>query len=92
MDINSPDYLKIPTEKVLVKIFTSDFEIEGYAHVKPGGYATRLVDLLNLGKLIYLPITEAKYTFRGGDPAEIIESNCVIVHAKEIEIIDIIKD
>ena len=50
---------KIQTEAVKVLVTTDDYEIEGYMHVKPGGYQSRISDLLNVKELHYIPITEA---------------------------------
>lgn len=43
-------------------VTTDDYEIDGYMHIKPGGYQARLSDLLNIRELQYVPITDA--TFR----------------------------
>lgn len=55
------DRIRIETEPVHVKVFTDDHEIEGYVHVKPGGYQARVSDLLNHREIRYIPITNATY-------------------------------
>jgi hypothetical protein len=53
---------KVHTETIRALITTDDYEIEGNLHIKPGGYQSRISDLLNIKELHYVPITEA--TFR----------------------------
>lgn len=74
----------------MVRIFTSDFIIEGNVHLKLGGYQERISDILNLGKMKYLPVTEAKYIERSGKSEEQAESNCVIVNVDAIEVLDVL--
>jgi len=52
---------KVQTEAVKVRVTTEDYEIEGYMHIKPGGYQARISDLLNVKELHYIPITGATY-------------------------------
>ncbi len=51
----------IPTQAIKVMITTDDYEIDGFMHIKPGGYQSRISDLLNLKGLHYVPITHATY-------------------------------
>lgn len=85
------EHLKVPTEKLLVRILTTNLEIEGYAHTRKGGYLSRLVDLLNSAHISFIPVTEAKYRVRTEEPTEFIDSNCVIVNVNEIELVDILE-
>lgn len=50
---------RIQTEAVRVIITTDDDVIEGFLHIKPGGYQSRVSDLLNAKELHFLPITNA---------------------------------
>ncbi len=52
----------IQTKPIKVLITTEDYEIEGFMHIKPGGYQSRISDLLNMKELHYIPVTQA--TFR----------------------------
>jgi hypothetical protein len=52
----------IQTKPIKVMVTTDDYEIQGYMHIKPGGYQSRISDLLNVKELHYVPITDA--TFR----------------------------
>lgn len=85
------EHLRVPTEKVLVRILTANLEIEGYAHIRTGGYRSRLVDLLNSANINFIPITEAKYRVRKEEPTEFIDSDCVIVNTQDIEVVDILQ-
>ena len=48
---------KITTQAIKVMITTDVYEIEGFLHIKPGGYQSRVSDLLNAKGLQYIPIT-----------------------------------
>lgn len=50
---------KVETRPIQVLITTDDYEIEGHMHIKPGGYQSRISDLLNLKELHYIPVTDA---------------------------------
>ena len=79
------------TNRILVKIYTADFVIQGNVHLKLGGYQERISDLLNLGKMKYLPVTEVKYNFRSKKNGEQVESTCVIINVDSIEVIDVLE-
>jgi hypothetical protein len=85
------EHLRVPTEKLLVRILTANLEIEGYAHIRTGGYRSRLVDLLNSAHINFIPITEAKYRVRTEEPTEFIDSDWVIVSLDDIELVDIME-
>lgn len=51
----------IETKPIRVLITTDDYEIDGYLHIKPGGYQSRVSDILNAKGLQYLPLTNATY-------------------------------
>lgn len=50
---------KIQTDAIRVIITTDDDIIEGFLHIKPGGYQSRVSDLLNAKELRFVPITNA---------------------------------
>lgn len=52
---------RIQTQPIRIMVTTDDHEIEGYMHIKPGGYQSRISDLLNAKELHFVPITEAVY-------------------------------
>ncbi|MEK6536030.1 MAG: hypothetical protein AABZ63_00905 [Actinomycetota bacterium] len=51
----------IQTEVIGVTITTDDYEIEGFIHIKPGGYQSRVSDLLNVKELHFIPLTQVTY-------------------------------
>lgn len=51
----------IQTKPIKVMIATDDYEIEGNMHIKPGGYQSRLSDLLNAKELHYIPVTDVVF-------------------------------
>lgn len=51
----------IQTKPVKVMVTTDDYEIQGFMHIKPGGYQSRISDLLNVKELHYVPITHAVF-------------------------------
>jgi|SRR5665811_2286275 len=52
---------RIETEPIRVLITTDDYEIDGFMHIKPGGYQSRISDILNSKGIQYLAVTNAKY-------------------------------
>jgi hypothetical protein len=52
---------KIQTQPMKVLVTTDDYEIRGLMHIKPGGYQSRISDLLNVRDLHYIAITQATY-------------------------------
>ena len=52
---------KVATSPLKVLVTTEDYEIRGLMHTRPGGYQSRISDLLNLKDLHYIPITQATY-------------------------------
>jgi len=80
--------LRVKTEPIPVRIFTSDFEIEGKAHTKPGGYTGRVSDILNMSKISFLPLTDVRYRERTSDSEDIFESECIVVRIDTIEVLD----
>lgn len=81
--------VEFKTERVSVRVFTTSFEILGNVHIKIGGYLDRISDVLNLGKVKYIPITETRYRPRTADDGEFIQTPCLIVNIGNIELIDI---
>lgn len=55
----STNKTKIQTQAIRVIITTDDYDIEGFMHIKPGGYQSRVSDLLNAKELHFVPITNA---------------------------------
>jgi hypothetical protein len=51
----------IETIPIRVLITTDDYEIDGYMHIKPGSYQSRISDTLNGKALSYLPLTNVRY-------------------------------
>ena len=86
------DHLRIKTELVHVRVYTNDFEIEGNAHTKPGGYYSRVTDILNLSRVSFVPITEARYRIRTDLATEFIDSKCLVVKVENIELMDILEE
>ena len=80
--------LRVKTEPIQVRIFTSDFEIEGKAHARPGGYTGRVTDILNMSKTSFLPLTDVRYRERAGDSEDILESECIVIRVDSIEVLD----
>ena len=85
MDIET-EHMRIKTEHVAVRIYTNDFEIEGNAHIKPGGYSSRVTDVLNLSKVSFLPITQARYRIRTDGATEFMDAKCLVVKVENIEL------
>ena len=83
---------KIKTNPVSVRIFTRDFVVEGNAHTKAGGYQDRISDLLNFGKVSFLPVTDAKYRLRESETTEYIRSSCLVIRVDKIELLDILEE
>ncbi len=52
---------QIKTKLIKVLVTTDDYEIEGFMHIKPGGYQSRVSDLLNAKELHFVPITRAVF-------------------------------
>jgi len=77
----------VHTWPVRVRVFARNgAEINGYAHVHADAYRGRLSDLLNVGQLRYLAITDATYTLSG---QERIESACVLVNTDDVVLLDV---
>jgi hypothetical protein len=51
----------VPTKPIKVLITTDLEVIQGYLHVKVGGYQSRISDLLNAKDIKFLPITDAVF-------------------------------
>lgn len=76
--------LRKKTNKVEVEIFTSNFKIIGFAHIKPESYRGRLTDLLNEQNLNFLPITKAK-AFDHQKNELVYKSECIAINKDLIE-------
>ncbi|HEX9766077.1 MAG TPA: hypothetical protein VGA36_04890 [Nitriliruptorales bacterium] len=76
----------VKTYAVRVKVYARNGAvIEGLAHIKPGAYQRRISDVLNLGQVKYIAITEARYQIPG---AEVSDSDCVLVQVEDIVMMD----
>lgn len=66
----------IETKTIRVLITTDDYEIDAFLHIKPGGYQSRVSDILNAKGQQYLPLTNATYrNIRNpGDPVRKVET------------------
>ena len=79
--------IAVRTEEVPVRVFTrSGGSIDGRAHVKPGAYQRRVSDVLNLGKVKYIAITDATYTVPGETP---VSTACVLVNVDDVVMMDV---
>ncbi len=77
----------VRTQAIQVRIHTrGGAEVVGFAHVKPGAYQRRVSDLLNLGKVKYVPITDAEYTVPGRDT---IQTGCVLINIDDVVLMDV---
>lgn len=51
----------VQTQAIRVTVITDDYEIEGFIHIKPGGYQSRVSDMLNIKELHFIPLTHVTY-------------------------------
>jgi hypothetical protein len=80
----------VRTHAVRVRVFVRNgIVVEGNAHIKPGAYQRRVSDVLNLGKLRYIAITDATYTPQNADP---VATECVLINADDIVLLDVTVD
>lgn len=80
-------HTKIQTRPIRVLVTTDDYEIEGYMHIKPGGYQSRISDLLNMRDVHYLPITQVRFRnlHRPDEPLREVET--MIVRLDTIKVV-----
>jgi hypothetical protein len=52
---------KVTTQAIKVTVVTDDYEIDGFMHIKPGSYQSRVSDLLNIKEQYFIPITSVTY-------------------------------
>jgi len=52
---------KLQTEAIRVSMITDDYEIDGFMHIKPGSYQSRVSDVLNIKELHFIPLTNVNY-------------------------------
>jgi hypothetical protein len=80
----------VRTHRVKVKAFVRNGAvIEGNAHIKPGAYQRRVSDVLNLGKMKYIAITDVQYSPPNGDS---VTTECVLVNVEDIVMLDVTPD
>jgi hypothetical protein len=80
-------HTKIETHPVHVIVTTDDYEIDGYMHVKPGGYQSRISDLLNMREIHYIPITDASLRSVGLPEQPPRQAGTVIVRLDTIKMV-----
>ena len=78
---------RVQTEAIKVRLTTDDYEIEGFMHVKPGGYQSRISDLLNIKELHYVPVTNATYRKLGDPDAPMLHAQTLIVRLDTIKMV-----
>lgn len=78
---------KIHTEAIKVTVTTEDYEIEGFMHVRPGGYQARISDLLNIKELHYVPITDATYRKLDKPNAPVQKTQTLIIRLDTIKMV-----
>lgn len=81
-----PQEATVRTHPVRVRVYARNGAvIEGLAHIKPGAYQRRISDVLNLGQVKYIAVTEARYQLPG---SEAMESDCILVQSDDIVMLD----
>lgn len=70
-----------------VTLITEDYEIEGFMHVRPGGYQARISDLLNIKELHYVPITDATYRKLSKPDAPVQKAQTLIIRLDTIKMV-----
>ena len=80
-------HTKIETRPVHVIVTTDDYEIDGYMHVKPGGYQSRISDLLNMREIHYIPITDASFRNVRFPEQPVRQAGTVIVRLDTIKMV-----
>ena len=62
----------------------SGSEVDGFVHVRPEGFQSRVSDLLNRANVAFLPVTKA--TLHRADGSR-HQAGCIIVGTKDIELV-----
>ncbi len=76
----------VPTNPVRVRMFLrGGAQLSGIAHIKAGGYQRRISDVLNLGQVKYIAVTEVEFNVQGQSP---IHTQCMLVNVDEITLVD----
>jgi hypothetical protein len=76
---------KVPTKPVKVMITTDDYEIQGYLHIKVGGYQSRLSDLLNAKDTKFLPVTDVVFLGVNNPEGEPTSADTMIIRIESIK-------
>ena len=78
---------KFQTGTIKVSITTDDYEIEGFVHIKPGSYQSRVSDILNIKELHFIPLTHVTYRsiHNPGEPPRTAET--MIVRLDTIKVV-----
>ncbi|MDX1659264.1 MAG: hypothetical protein R3343_10630 [Nitriliruptorales bacterium] len=77
----------VRTHPVRVRVYARNGAvITGLAHIKPGAYQRRVSDVLNLGQVQYIAITEVSYGFNETGEQE---TECVLVNVDDIVMVDV---
>lgn len=77
----------VRTHPVRVRVYARNgATIQGLAHIKPGAYQRRVSDVLNLGQVKYIAVTEARYAL----PAtQEVQTDCLLVNVDDIVMVDV---
>ncbi len=77
----------VRTHPVRVRVFARNGAvITGLAHIKPGAYQRRVSDVLNMGQVRYVAVTDASYAMPGKDTTL---TDCVLVNVDDIVMVDV---
>jgi len=78
---------KVATHAMKVSVTTDEYEIKGYIHIKPGGYQSRISDVLNAKDQKYVCLTEVTYRSLGHDEELVRQVDTLIVRLDTIKMV-----
>ena len=77
----------VRTHPVRVQVYARNGAVvTGLAHIKPGAYQRRVSDVLNLGQVKYIAVTDASYSLPGHDTTA---TDCILVNVDDIVLVDV---
>jgi hypothetical protein len=77
----------VKTHPVRVRVYARNgATIQGLAHIKPGAYQRRVSDVLNLGQVRYIAVTDVEYHLPS---QEATRTECVLVNVDDIVMVDV---
>lgn len=77
----------VQTHPVRVRIFMRNgTRVTGLAHIQPGAYQKRISDVLNLGAVRYIAVTEAMFEAEGEGK---VDTHCMLVNVQDISMVDV---